>query len=158
MIHYIKGDATNPQAKGPKLIAHVCNDIGKMGAGFALAISKRFPEVRESFLSNYKFRYWSKLGDVQFIQDLGPGQTVTVANMIAQHGIKTGSHGPPIRYDVLEKCLTKVAYEAHHIGASVHMPRIGCGLAGGRWEEVEPLITNALQGVEVYVYDYEGKS
>jgi hypothetical protein len=24
----VRGDGTSPQAKGPKLIAHVCNDIG----------------------------------------------------------------------------------------------------------------------------------
>ncbi len=35
------------------------------------------------------------------------------------------------------------------------MPRIGCGLAGGKWEEIEPIIQSALleNGIEVYVYD-----
>jgi hypothetical protein len=35
------------------------------------------------------------------------------------------------------------------------MPRIGCGLAGGRWEMIEPLVTEELErhGVEVTVYD-----
>jgi hypothetical protein len=35
------------------------------------------------------------------------------------------------------------------------MPRIGCGLAGGRWEEVEPLVIAQLTdyGVPVRVYD-----
>jgi hypothetical protein len=37
------------------------------------------------------------------------------------------------------------------------MPRIGCGLAGGRWERVEPLVRRALvaQGVHVTVYDHD---
>jgi hypothetical protein len=26
-VRYIKGDATSPQAKGPKVIAHICNDV-----------------------------------------------------------------------------------------------------------------------------------
>ena len=36
------------------------------------------------------------------------------------------------------------------------MPRIGCGLAGGKWEEIEPIIerTLATAGVEVTVYDF----
>jgi O-acetyl-ADP-ribose deacetylase (regulator of RNase III) len=36
------------------------------------------------------------------------------------------------------------------------MPRIGCGLAGGSWEEIEPIIKRTLtdQGVEVVVYDF----
>jgi O-acetyl-ADP-ribose deacetylase (regulator of RNase III) len=46
---------------------------------------------------------------------------------------------------------------AHELGASVHMPRIGCGLAGGDWSKVEPLITRRLtdKGIAVYVYDYK---
>jgi hypothetical protein len=30
-ISYLKGDASCPQAKGTKLICHVCNDIGGCG-------------------------------------------------------------------------------------------------------------------------------
>jgi hypothetical protein len=37
------------------------------------------------------------------------------------------------------------------------MPRIGCGLAGGKWSEVEPLIEEHLiaAGVPVTAYDFE---
>ena len=37
------------------------------------------------------------------------------------------------------------------------MPRIGCGLAGGKWSVVEPLIEQQLvaAGVAVTVYDYD---
>jgi hypothetical protein len=40
--------------------------------------------------------------------------------------------------------------------AAVHMPRIGCGLAGGTWDKIEPLIDENLadKGVEVTVYDF----
>ena len=40
--------------------------------------------------------------------------------------------------------------------ASVHMPRIGCGLAGGKWEMIEPIILQRLSNndVEVVVYDF----
>ncbi len=54
-----------------------------------------------------------------------------VANAVAQRGIRTGSGGPPIRYDLVERCLVAVAEHALRLEASVHMPRIGCGLAGG---------------------------
>jgi hypothetical protein len=39
--------------------------------------------------------------------------------------------------------------------ATVHTPRLGCGLAGGRREMIEPLVTEELErhGVEVTVYD-----
>jgi hypothetical protein len=37
------------------------------------------------------------------------------------------------------------------------MPRIGCGLAGGKWERIEPLVVSALsaKGVAVTVYDQD---
>ena len=81
---------------------------------------------------------------------------IWVANMVAQRGMKTGSNGPPMRYEAVRACLGKPAVEAKELGASVHMPRIGCGLAGGRWEEIEPIISDELlwQGVEVTVYDF----
>lgn len=40
-IHYLKGDATNPVGPGPKIIAHICNDIAAWGKGFVLAVSMR---------------------------------------------------------------------------------------------------------------------
>jgi hypothetical protein len=37
------------------------------------------------------------------------------------------------------------------------MPRIGCGLAGGGCERIEPLITESLcvRGIATTVYDYD---
>ncbi|WP_306766628.1 hypothetical protein [Tenacibaculum sp. M341] len=48
-IKYIKGDATSPQAKGVKIIAHICNDLGGWGKGFVLAVSKRWKEPEISY-------------------------------------------------------------------------------------------------------------
>ncbi|MZD09519.1 Appr-1-p processing protein, partial [Streptomyces sp. SID5785] len=47
---------------------------------------------------------------------------------------------------------------AAELGATVHMPRIGCGLAGGRWSRVEPMVTERLvrRGTPVTVYDHDG--
>ncbi|GHA76937.1 Appr-1-p processing protein [Streptomyces termitum] len=49
-----------------------------------------------------------------------------------------------------------LADKAAELGASVHMPRIGCGLAGGSWGRVEPLVRKRLveRGTEVTVYDF----
>ena len=154
-IHYLKGDATQPQARGNKVIAHVCNDLGGWGKGFVLAISKRWPRPEAAYRAWYKGRSGNDfgLGEVQLVQ-VEP--YVWVANMVAQRGMKTGSYGPPIRYEAVRACLKKLAGETRSLGASVHMPRIGCGLAGGRWEEIEPIILDELvsQGVEVTVYDF----
>ena len=153
-ITYLKGDATCPQAKGAKVICHVCNDIGGWGKGFVLAISKRWKQPEA------EYRRWHAagaaggfaLGAVQFVQ-VQPD--TWVANMVGQRGIKRGRSGPPIRYEAVAECLREVAAKARELGASVHMPRIGCGLAGGEWSRVEPIIVEALcrAGVEVTVYD-----
>ena len=47
--------------------------------------------------------------------------------------------------------------KALELSASVHMPRIGCGLTGGEWPEIEKIIDETLcaAGVEVFVYDFE---
>jgi hypothetical protein len=49
-----------------------------------------------------------------------------------------------------------VALEARRLQASVHMPRIGCGLAGGDWEVVGKIVEEELAntGVPVTVYDF----
>jgi O-acetyl-ADP-ribose deacetylase (regulator of RNase III) len=151
---YIKGDATAPQAKGVKIIAHVCNDRGRWGKGFVMALSERWPAPEEAYRAWHRDRAENDfgLGAVQFVQ-VEP--LLWVANMVAQHGLTAGSAGPPIRYEAVEACLAKLAQKACELGASVHMPRIGCGLGGGRWELIEPLIERTLgaAGVAVTVYD-----
>lgn len=154
-INYLKGDATAPSVKGNKIIAHICNDLGGWGKGFVMEISKRWSEPETQYRDWHKNRNKNDfaLGSVQFVQ---VEKYITVANMIGQRGIKTGSKGVPVRYEAVRDCLNTVAEKALEINASVHMPRIGCGLAGGKWEAVEPVIMEMLinKGIVVYVYDY----
>ena len=74
----------------------------------------------------------------------------------AQHDIKPTEASPPIRYGAVGRCLEQVAAKARQEGATVHMPRIGCGLAGGTWEQMEPILQDTLcaAGVDVFVYDF----
>ena len=156
-IHYIKGDATSPQAKGPKVIAHVCNNRGGWGKGFVLAISKRWSEPEQAYRRWHRERARNdfELGAIQLVQ-VTPD--IWGANMVGQHGTRTSrSSGPPIRYEALNECLRRLAVQAVTLKASVHMPRIGAGLAGGRWPRIEPLITAELitPGIPVTVYDQD---
>jgi O-acetyl-ADP-ribose deacetylase (regulator of RNase III) len=153
-IHYVRGDATDPKGDGVKIIAHICNDIGAWGKGFVLALSRRWEDPEASY------RAWHAeggdanldLGAVQFVQ-VEP--SLWVANMVGQRGIKRNAAGPPIRYQAVEKCLQQLAVKAIELDASVHMPRIGCGLAGGEWSQIESLVNEHLceRGVAVAVYD-----
>lgn len=60
-----------------------------------------------------------------------------------------GSGGPPIRYDAVDHCLHAVAEHALAHKASVHMLRIGCGLTGGKWERIEPIIGKTLSARDI---------
>ena len=93
------------------------------------------------------------LGEVQFVR---VNDSTVVANMIGQHGIRGHGKLPPIRYEAVDKALGRVGEEALKMDASVHMPRIGCGLAGGSWDRIEPLIISRLsnQGIAAVVYDF----
>jgi hypothetical protein len=63
---------------------------------------------------------------------------------------------PPIRYDALRTCLTKVAEKAISLGSTIHAPRIGCALSGGSWSRVEPLIQETMPDLQVFIYDFPG--
>jgi O-acetyl-ADP-ribose deacetylase (regulator of RNase III) len=155
-IEYVRGDAAAPLGKGPRVVAHVCNDRGGWGKGFVLALSRRWPEPEAAYRRWYRERAGNgfALGAVQLVQ---VERWLWVANMVGQHGTRTGSQGPPVRYQAIDTALASLARHAARLGASVHMPRIGCGLAGGRWDHVEPLILDRLirPGIKVTVYDHD---
>ena len=153
-IVYAVGDATKPEGTGRKIIAHVCNDIGAWGRGFVLALSKVSPAPKRAFREWYRGRERNDfaLGAVQFVS-VSPD--IEVANMIGQHGIRALQGVPPIRYDAIETALKTVSEKAQMENATVHLPRIGCGLAGGKWSEIEPLIERQICALNVPVFVYD---
>jgi O-acetyl-ADP-ribose deacetylase (regulator of RNase III) len=154
-LRFVAGDATSPQAAGPKIIAHICNDLGGWGKGFVVAISRRWPEPERAYREWHRHRATNDfgLGAVQVVQVRAD---TWVANMVGQHGMRSGSQGPPIRYEAVQRCLASVGDSALALDASVHMPRIGTGLAGGRWERIEPIIVATLcaRDIATTVYDF----
>lgn len=150
-INYVKGDATRPQGSSNKIIAHICNDIGAWGKGFVLAISNRWNEPERRYRRWYRDKVFA-LGMVQFVK-VEPD--IWIANMVAQHGIRRTCRNIPIRYNAVTKCLKVVLEKSRELNAAVHMPRIGCGLAGGKWERIEPIINQELceKDIAVTVYD-----
>jgi O-acetyl-ADP-ribose deacetylase (regulator of RNase III) len=150
-IKYVVGDATEVEGAGPHAIAHVCSDSGGWGKGFVLAISRRWPDPETAY------RKWVRSGDgfsLGMVQLVHVGKDLSVANMVAQHGYVSAANPVAVRYDALDDCLRKLAGRLES-GTTVQMPRIGCGLAGGRWEKVEPILEERLisTGFEVRVYD-----
>ena len=91
------------------------------------------------------------------VTDVQEERGLSVFNMISQHGYGY-SRAPRIRYRALEACLKQLAEVALARNSAVHVPRIGCGQAGGNWDIVEELIDDTLcqKGISVTVYDLPG--
>ena len=176
MIKYVTGDATKPIVKhGIRIIAHVCNDLGGWGSGFVVALSNRWDNPEK------KYRNWHEvmkdqggldLGDIQLVQVRDEHGKIYVANMIAQHGYATPENPVAIRYGALMACTMKLKEWIGHLEAvkigldkkyfpfdtTIHMPRIGCGLAGGDWNIVSEIVEATLGWYfDVFVYDLPEK-
>ena len=69
-----------------KSLVHICNDIGKWGKGFVLAVSKRWPSPESIYKQAFTGVSKPQLGDVQFIQ---VEDDIVVANIIGQAGVRS---------------------------------------------------------------------
>jgi len=153
-IRYVVGDATNPVNPGNQIIAHCCNDAGYWNAGFVRALSAHYHQPE------HDYRRWAQgdapipfaLGQVQFVK---VRSGLCVANIIGQHGIRSKSNLRPIRSDALRHGFIRVRHLAMAQDASVHMPCLGAGLAGGNWTVIQGIVTDELSAysVNVTVYD-----
>ena len=149
-INCVIGDATCPVGEGEKLILHIVNDSNKWGAGFVLAISKRWKEPEKVYREQKNY----VLGKIQMIR---VEKDICVVNMIAQHDVKPTKDNndsiiPPIRYDALKACLKTVNAIAVRTKATIHAPRFGAGLAGGDWNKIEQIIKEVVT-VDVTIYN-----
>jgi O-acetyl-ADP-ribose deacetylase (regulator of RNase III) len=152
-IEYLVGSATEPRGEGDKIIAHVVNDAtARWGGGFARVLANRWPEAQSDFVSwTQKNKSHLCLGQHRLFRI---GEELSFFHMIAQHGFGP-SEKPRIRYRYLETCLSALAEIARQQSASIHMPRIACGQAGGNWSIVSEMIQDILcrSAVKVTVYD-----
>lgn len=165
MIRYRKGDVTIPKESGKTVVVHGVNDIGVMGAGVAKAISERYPQVRNDYIDwaisgYYLFENKGKipfqLGQIQITKVT---KNLSFCNLVSQRGIKSYYDLPPVRYESIcegfyrlrDYCLDKDIN-------NICMPRIGCGLAKGRWDIVEKIIGRVFKSqpkLNIIVYDLD---
>ncbi len=169
-LTYTVGDATYPQRGATDthaVIVHCCNDIGKFGAGFVLALNKKWLRVRAYYVG-WHHRGWTqeitdahngtqipfKLGQVHVV-DVEPH--ISVANLIGQSGCGYFMGLAPIRYGAIEEGLLRLRERMKDIKWSMHAPRFGSGLAGGEWPKIEEIIKRVFwyTDVSITVYDFK---
>lgn len=155
-IHYVDGDATAPRGEGRKFIFHIVNDVtANWGGNFAKALARKYPVVQDDF------RQWvdedrSRLQLGRFhLADVGAD--TAVVTLIAQKGYGA-NRKQRVSYMALAQCLNGAVEVALQESASAHMPKIGTGMAGGRWAIIRELIERTLvaAGIEVTVYSPPG--
>lgn len=156
-IRLVHGDVLEPRNGGKRIICQLVNDKAvKWGGGVARKIAKRFPGAEEAYSEQVKhIRQRDRLGRVIFSE---AGGDLSIASLIGQEGFGP-SLFPRIRYSALQACLEKVADHAANIGASIHMPKIGTGSAGGDWSTIEEILDDVMvrAGLFVTIYDIPPK-
>jgi len=154
-LRYVSGDVAWPSASVPVVIGHVTNSTARAWGrrGVAAALSRRFPHAATAYY------YWAvadaanlRPGMVHFTQ-ASPDPPVWVASMVAQIGYGQGTPDR-IAYTALAQALTTVGDWALEHEAEVHLPRIGAGQGGGRWDLIEAEIDEALvrRNLTVVIY------
>lgn len=137
-------------------IGHGVNCQGVMGSGVAKTLYKKWPRVKEQYLEFckiYTSHGYSKealLGEIQAVA-LYPtfGRNSYIWNMFTQYNYGTGNQKYLLDSALIDCFAALVQKDIKEIA----IPKIGCGLAGGNWEEVKELI-NQVTGryLDVYVY------
>lgn len=164
-IKYIDNDILCEPAN---IICHQVNCMGVMGAGLAKQIRNKFPFVYSEYKAlcdEYTNKRYKQilLGKAQIIDvenrksmhsplnDYVYDNSISVCNLFGQYEFGRGVHTKP---EALERAIYNLCFLISQpnnevLSTTISIPYgIGCGLAGGDWNEIEPMIIRAFQKCE----------
>lgn len=148
-VKIYNGDITKCKAD---IIAHQVNCQFVMGGGVALALRKRWPVVYNKYLE-LRNLYTNKpsnkfLGICQIIE---VDQNRYVANLFGQD--KLGYGKCYTNYAALEQALKELAWQVEYMELkTIAFPWLmSCGLAGGDWNIVKPLIEKIFEDLDIEI-------
>ena len=125
-----------------------------MGAGFALALVKCFPEIRAADQETiYADR--TKLGTYSLarVSTRKPGKLLTILNCYTQYYYGWAKSTQPLcSYPAIEQVMTTInnKFKGQHLG----LPRIGSGLARGKWPIIKEIIGRNTPDLKVTIVHY----
>lgn len=132
------------------VIFHQVNCKGKMGAGLAGQIAKRYSKVKLEYLK--KVTNTPKKELLGHVQSIKVGDNKYVLNSFTQEDY---GRNPNIKYteeELLVDNISKVVKIASKKGLKVYIPyKIGCGLGNGNWEYVK----SRIEDLDITVVKYE---
>ncbi|MDR3697136.1 macro domain-containing protein [Mucilaginibacter sp.] len=147
MIIYKVGNIL--EAKADALVNTV-NTVGVMGKGIALQFKNEFPENYKEYTDAVN-RKEITVGKVQIVPVNGLNGVKYVVNFPTKAHWRYPSKMEWIK-DGLKDLHEKV--KALKI-ESIAVPPLGCGNGGLNWEDVKPIIVEALSDLEINVFVYE---
>ena len=166
IIKYVNGDIlTAKDRPGFVAICHQVNCKGVMGAGLALQIKNKYPNLYKryrKFCTNVHYNppeltKSPLLGKIQIFYpenlsvsgDSEP--THCIVNCFGQDGYS--NKGVQTDYVALKKCFKQI--NTIFKNKRVALPyKFGCGLAGGDWSVVERLIEENLNDCKIEIWKY----
>jgi O-acetyl-ADP-ribose deacetylase (regulator of RNase III) len=151
-IEYVTGDLL---ASHEKVIAHGCNLRGVMGAGVAKGIATRYPGVYDQYRSSYPNM---QLGDAFPVVTIEPGpwgNTRVIYNLMTQDDVGPCANLAAIAAAVgdMARALDSMPH-GRSLGDVVGIPRIGAGIGGLSWPDVEQALRIGLgrTGIRLRIY------
>lgn len=126
-----------------KALAHGCNCAGAMGKGIAVGFKERYPQMYKLYQS------FCKAGAV-------PGEVfpyydwdtdVVIYNLMTQRHWTT-----PATIEAIEQSVRTMMEMLQDIQIkTVGIPKIGCGLGGLDWKDVQPLLEKISEEYKVTI-------
>lgn len=134
----INGDLLSAFDNGDiDIMVHGCNCFCTMGAGIALPIKRKYPEVYKKDLETKKGSK-SKLGTIVCVDVDRKNSPGIIINAYTQYQLGKPKNEIQMRYKAIENCFSEIykKFPDKKIG----IPKIGCGLAGLDWKIVSKII------------------
>lgn len=123
------------------ILCHQVNCVGVMGAGIALQIKGKWPEVFKQYKDKCDLCSEEPRKLLGGVQDILVSHNLVVANCFGQ--VYPGRNGTMTDYDAWDKILDNLKDLSNFFSLELHFPyMIGCGLAGGDWN----IILGKIQG------------
>lgn len=153
LVRYNNGDIRT--AKSGYIVQGV-NSRNSHGSGLAKSISEKWPQVKKEYHKFYSLKGYLGIGEFSIVPvDLE--LNLHVVNMVTQDNF--GYDGKVyVSYSAIEVGLINLCkhIEFNGLEKTIHLPKIGCGLAGGDWSIVSGIISNSTPvDYDVYIWNYK---
>ena len=147
MLKYLTGDIWGSKADA---IVIPVNTVGVMGAGLALEVKKRYPQVFKEYKDDCK----------RGLLQVGHVRTYIPSNekyFLLFFPTKKGWRKPS-KLEYIEEGLKDLKQTINILGCvgrpSIALPQLGCGCGGLKWEGVKPLMEKYLENLDAEIKIY----